>query len=108
MGGNGTVISHSSEFRKRRAINWVTLGVTYSAMYMARYNLSLALPYLQRVFGWDKTQMGTIISVAAAVYGFGAILNGPLGDKLGGRKSMIIGASGAVVFNTLFGLAAYL
>lgn len=108
MDGTRTVISHTNEFRKRRAINWITLGVTYSAMYMARYNLSLALPYLQKVFGWDKAQIGSIISVAAAVYGFGAILNGPVGDRLGGRKSMIIGASGAVVFNTLFGLAAYL
>jgi OPA family glycerol-3-phosphate transporter-like MFS transporter len=35
-------------------------------------------------------------------------LNGPIGDKLGGRKSMIIGATGAVVFNALFGLSAYL
>lgn len=101
-------ISHTDEFRRRRAVNWLTLGITYSAMYMARYNLSLALPFLQKIFGWDKAQIGTIISVAAAVYGFGAILNGPVGDKLGGRKSMIIGATGAVVFNVLFGLGAYL
>lgn len=101
-------IIHSDEFRRRRATNWVTLGVTYAAMYMARYNFSMAAPFLKTVFGWDKTQIGVIISVAAGVYGFGAILNGPLGDKLGGRKSMLIGASGAVVFNLLFGIGAYL
>jgi hypothetical protein len=30
--------SHSPRFRTRRAQNWLVLGFTYAAMYMARYN----------------------------------------------------------------------
>jgi OPA family glycerol-3-phosphate transporter-like MFS transporter len=102
------MLNHSPAFRRRRGINWLTLGITYAAMYMGRYNLSLVSPYLQKFYGWDKAQIGAIISPALLVYGFSAMFNGPIGDKIGGRKAMIVGASGAVVFNLLFGLGAYL
>jgi len=99
---------HSRAFRRRRALNWLTLGVTYSAMYMGRYNLSFANKALSESFGWDKTQMGTIITAGLSIYGFSAIFNGPIADKIGGRRAMLIGASGTVLFNILFGLGAYL
>lgn len=105
---NGPVSAYTPEFRRRRAMNWLTLGFCYSAMYMGRYNLSFANKSLSDTFGWDKTQIGTIISTALAIYGFSAIFNGPISDKIGGRRSMLIGATGTVVFNFLFGLGAYL
>jgi OPA family glycerol-3-phosphate transporter-like MFS transporter len=98
----------SKAFRGRRAQNWLVLGFTYSAMYMGRYNLSFANKALSDAFGWDKTQIGAIITAALSIYGFSAIFNGPIADKIGGRKSMLIGAAGTVVFNFLFGLGAYL
>jgi OPA family glycerol-3-phosphate transporter-like MFS transporter len=100
-------ITHSREFRKRRAVNWLTLGGTYAAMYMGRYNLSFANASLSSRFGWDKTQVGTIITAALTVYGFAAFVNGPIADRVGGRRAMLIGATGSVVFNLLFGLGAY-
>ncbi len=99
---------HSAAFRKRRALNWLTLGVTYAAMYMARYNLSFANKSLSDTFGWDKTQIGTIISVMLAIYGFSALFNGPIADRIGGRRAMLIGVSGSIVFNAAFGMGAYL
>lgn len=102
------VPNHTEAFRKRRAINWLTLGLTYSAMYMGRYNLSFANKALSQAFGWDKTQIGAIITAGLSIYGFSAIFNGPIADKIGGRKAMLIGAIGTVVFNLLFGIGAYL
>ncbi|OGC93497.1 hypothetical protein A2389_02945 [Candidatus Adlerbacteria bacterium RIFOXYB1_FULL_48_10] len=99
---------HSSAFRRRRAQNWLTLGLTYSAMYMGRYNLSFANKSLSTEYGWDKTQIGAIISFALMIYGISAMFNGPIADKIGGRRAMLIGATGTVVFNFLFGLGAYL
>jgi OPA family glycerol-3-phosphate transporter-like MFS transporter len=95
-------------FRRRRAANWLTLGFTYSAMYMGRYNLSFANKSLSNAYGWDKTQIGTIISSALLIYGLSAMFNGPISDRIGGRKSMLIGATGTVFFNLLFGLGAYM
>lgn len=101
-------INHSSAFRSRRAINWLTLGVTYAVMYMGRYNLSMVNKKLSDTYGWDKTQIGAIISAALTIYGISAIFNGPIADKIGGRRAMLIGAGGSVVFNFLFGLGAYM
>jgi len=100
-------IVHSDAFRRRRAINWLTLGLTYSAMYMGRYNLSFANKALSQTYGWDKTQIGAIITAGLSIYGFSAIFNGPIADKIGGRRAMLIGSIGTVLFNFLFGLGAY-
>lgn len=98
----------SPGFNRRGIANWFVLGSTYAAMYMARYNISLANKSLSDEYGWSKTQIGAIISTATLVYGLSAMFNGPIADRIGGRKAMLIGATGAFVFNTLFGLGAYM
>ena len=97
-----------TRFRLRRFLNWFPLGLTYAAMYMARYNLPLANNALREAYHWDKVQFGAIASTATLIYGFAALLNGPLADRLGGRKAMLIGSCGAFAFNLVFGLGAYL
>lgn len=99
---------HSREFKTRRALNWLTLGFTYAAMYMGRYNLSFANKALSDKYGWDKTQVGAIITAALTIYGISALFNGPIADRIGGRKAMLIGVTGAVIFNIAFGLGAYI
>lgn len=99
---------YSPEFKRRRALNWLTLGFTYAAMYMGRYNLSFANKSLSDNYGWDKTEIGAIITAALTIYGFSAMFNGPIADRIGGRKAMLIGTIGTVIFNLLFGLGAYL
>ena len=99
---------HAPEFRRRRALNWLVLGTTYATMYMARYNLSFANKALSDTFGWDKAQIGAIISTMLTIYGFSALFNGPIADRIGGRKAMLIGVCGAIVSNLAFGLGAYL
>jgi OPA family glycerol-3-phosphate transporter-like MFS transporter len=101
-------LNHPKEFRRRRAVNWLTLGLTYAVMYMARYNLSFANKALSDAYGWDKTQIGAIITAALSIYGISALFNGPIADRIGGRKAMLIGAIGTCFFNTLFGFGAYL
>jgi OPA family glycerol-3-phosphate transporter-like MFS transporter len=103
-----TTPNHSSEFQVRRFQNWITLVLTYAAMYMARYNFSFANKALSDQYGWSKSQIGGIISMASLVYGLAALFNGPIADRIGGRKAMIIGASGALVFNLMFGLGGFL
>lgn len=98
---------HSMAFRRRRAVNWLTLGFTYAAMYMGRYNLSFANKALSDTYGWDKTQIGAIITAALTIYGLSALFNGPIADRIGGRKAMLIGVFGSVIFNLAFGFGAY-
>jgi len=99
---------HSIQFRTRRTQNWLALGFTYAAMYMARYNFPFANKALSDQYGWSRAQIGGIITTATLLYGISALFNGPLADRFGGRRAMLIGATGACVFNLAFGLGAYL
>uniref|UniRef100_A0A832I5R9 MFS transporter n=1 Tax=Eiseniibacteriota bacterium TaxID=2212470 RepID=A0A832I5R9_UNCEI len=101
-------LHHTPRFLQRRTQNWLVLGLTYAAMYMARYNFPLANKALSDAYGWDRAQVGLIITTATLLYGISALLNGPIADRFGGRRAMLVGASGAFVFNLLFGVGAYL
>ena len=99
---------HSREFRNRRMQNWLVLGLTYAAMYMARYNFAFANKALSDEYGFSRTQVGWIITFSTLLYGLSAIFNGPIADKIGGRRAMLIGAAGACIWNLTFGLGAYM
>ena len=92
-------------FERRRLANWLTLGAAYAALYVARYNLSLANEPLSRAYGWSRGEVGAVVSVGFAVYGVAAALNGPLVDRIGGRAAMLAGLAGAAAANLAFGLA---
>ena len=66
-------IQHTDEFVKRRTQNWLVLGLTYAAMYTARYNFSFANKSLCDEFGWTKAQIGVVISSATLLYGLAAL-----------------------------------
>lgn len=97
-------LGHSDAFRKRRFMNWFPLGLTYSFLYFARYNINEATSALKNV---DNADFGTIFAVGAWVYGVSFVVNGPLTDRLGGRKTILIAAVGAAVANFMMGALVY-
>jgi OPA family glycerol-3-phosphate transporter-like MFS transporter len=94
-------------FRARRGLNWMSIGLLYTSFYMCRYNLSIANKSISTEFGFDKAQMGWIITVTSLAYACGQIINGLLTDKIGGKRAMLIGALGTIVANILFGAASF-
>jgi OPA family glycerol-3-phosphate transporter-like MFS transporter len=90
-------------FRQRRAINWLLAGAMYAFFYMARYNFTAINAYLADQFGWTNTELGYFDSAATLVYGCSVFLNGPLADRIGGRRAILFGAVGTAFFNLLFG-----
>jgi OPA family glycerol-3-phosphate transporter-like MFS transporter len=95
-------------FRARRGLNWGFLGLLYTSFYMCRYNLALANKSISDEFGYDKGRMGAIITTALFAYACGQIINGLLTDRIGGKRAMLIGATGTVIMNLLFGAASFL
>src|SRR5438128_1436084 len=93
-----------ARFRRRRAQNWVFLGVMYAFFYMARYNLSVADPYLKEAFGWDLADFGILKSAGLITYGVSVFVNGPIADRIGGKKAILIGALGSALSNIVFAL----
>lgn len=92
---------HSLRFRARRVINWFPLGLAYAFLYMGRYNLTVSKNALGSLM--TKADFGEIFGIGAIVYGLAFVVNGPLTDKIGGRKAMLIGVLGAIVSNVAMG-----
>ncbi|MGD0310350.1 MAG: MFS transporter [Acidobacteriota bacterium] len=97
----------NAEFRQRRVINWLSLGFLYAGFYATRYNYAAAAPLLASVFGWKNTELGVFETVMPLVYGLAVVLNGPLADRIGGKKAFLSGAVGVVLMNFLFGMASF-
>lgn len=94
--------AHSMTFRYRRALNWVPLGLAYAFFYMGRYNLTVAKSALGE--NLTKSEFGTIFAIGAWVYGISFLITGPLTDRIGGRRAMLIGTAGTIVCNVLMGI----
>ena len=104
-------LKHERWFLVRRFINWFPLGMTYAFFYMGRYNLNVCMTALGKKDDkpWmDNGDFGNIFAAGTVVYAFSFLLNGPLVDKIGGKKGILIGGLGSSVANILLGFLTYL
>ena len=99
-------MKHGPWFLSRRFINWFPLGMTYSFLYMGRYNLTVAKNALGALM--SNKDFGMIFGIGTGVYAFSFLVNGPLVDKIGGKKGILIAAVGAAVANTAMGAVVWL
>lgn len=93
-------VGHTDAFRRRRLMNWLPLGLTYAFLYMGRYNI-VELMKLDII---TPRQFGDIDGIGAIVYGVSFLVNGPLTDKFGGRRAILLAAGGAAVCNVGMGI----
>lgn len=99
-------VQHSQQYRVRRFFNWFPLGLTYAFLYMARYNLTVSKNALGELM--TKADFGTIFAAGTITYAFAFLINGPLTDKIGGKRAILISATGAALMNVLMGVLTYL
>jgi len=97
---------HSREFRWRRLLNWLPMGLTYAFLYFGRYNLTVSKNALGDLM--SKEDFGIIFGAGTIIYAFAFLINGPLTDRIGGRKAILSGALGAALMNMLLGIVTYL
>ncbi len=93
---------HSKAFKIRRFLNWFPMGLTYAFLYMGRYNLTVAKNSLGDMM--TKEDFGLIFGAGTLVYAFAFLLNGPLTDKVGGKKAILAASLGSGIMNLLMGL----
>ena len=86
---------------------WVCL-VGYIGYYLCRKNLSAAIPLMSDEFGYSNSDLGLIALYSEFAYALGKFINGPLGDKIGGKKIFLAGMVGAIACNFLFSLGSNL
>lgn len=99
-------LNHGSWYMIRRLINWLPLGMTYAFLYMGRYNLTVSKTALGAQM--TNADFGWIFGIGTVVYGISFLVNGPLVDKIGGKRGIIISALGASLANLVLGGITYL
>lgn len=102
---SGNPAGHDRAFRIRRLMNWLPLGLVYSFLYMGRYNLTVSKNALGSMM--SKEQFGIIFAAGTITYAFSFLINGPITDRIGGKKAILIGAFGSMVMNGVLGLVTY-
>jgi sugar phosphate permease len=110
QGDQKTLVSSEENTRLlywRTSTFWVML-IGYVGYYICRGNLAAAFPLLTQEFGYSNTQLGLIASLSEMAYAAGKFINGPLADKIGGRKIFLVGMAGAIFFNIIFAISASL
>jgi len=95
---------HTQEFRLRRFANWFPLGLTYASLYMGRYNFNVYRNHAHDIHGLTDGQVGTIATAGFWVYAASLLVNGPLAEKFGGRRAILVGVAGASAVNLAIAL----
>jgi OPA family glycerol-3-phosphate transporter-like MFS transporter len=94
-------------FRYWQSSTIAGLFIGYSGYYICRSNLSVATPLIISEFsdqGINKEVIGQIASLGVIFYALGKVVNGVLGDFIGGKKVFLIGMIGSVIATIAFGL----
>jgi OPA family glycerol-3-phosphate transporter-like MFS transporter len=106
-------VAHDRAYRMRRVANWLPLGLTYAFLYMGRYNLKVSEMTLGDIQGpsgaplMSNADFGVMFGIGTATYGCAFLLNGPLTDRFGGKKAIVLGALGAALANLAMGLVTH-
>lgn len=96
-------LRHGRRYVWRRFLNWFPLGMTYSFLYMGRYNI-VAFRNGVGAATMSNGQFGIIAGTGTAVYALSFLVNGPLVDKIGGKRGIVIAGLGAATMNLVLGL----
>ena len=72
---------------------------------MAHYSAPIFFPFISKEMGWAAAELGTIYTIYLGIFLCGGLLAGFLVDRIGGRKTFIIGAfiagTGLVLMTTM-------
>ena len=94
-----------------QAITVSVLVLAYAGYYLCRSDFSVALPLLLAELGsrgvpldTATVRMGSIASLGVLAYALGKFPSGGIADFLGGKRNLLLGMTGSVVFTLLFAL----
>lgn len=103
MSTNQKTVNLFNYWRKRV---FISIWITYSAFYLTRVNMSIAIPGIMKEFGYSKTVLGGILTCLFITYAIGQFINGQLGDKFGARRLISFGLLVSGVLNIIFGFTS--
>jgi OPA family glycerol-3-phosphate transporter-like MFS transporter len=98
--------------RRWQLLTVALLVVLYAACYLCRSNFSVTLKMIEaslveRGYSPSEAQqrLGTIASLGVLAYAIGKFVTGSIADFLGGRRNILFGMFGSVLFTVAFALS---
>ncbi|WP_373492710.1 MFS transporter [Aquiflexum sp.] len=85
-----------------------TSFIGYAVYYVCRVNISMALPGMEADLGFNKIQLGLVVSALQITYALGKFLNGILSDRSNPKYFMAIGLFMSGIANLIFGVTTSL
>jgi glycerol-3-phosphate transporter len=101
-------VDMNANYRYWRIRIMYSMMIGYAGFYLIRQNFSMAIPFMQSELGYSKTQIGTVLSIYAVIYGLGKGLSGLLGDRSNARYFMTFGLVMSAVTNFFMGFSSTL
>ena len=98
-------MADTGSFAYWRKKTLLTVWITYSAFYLCRVNMSIAVPGIMDEYGYSKTAMGGVMTALLIAYAIGQFVNGQLGDKFGARRLITLGILVSAILNIAFGFS---
>lgn len=110
---NQMAIAHvDSETRERfnywRTRTFYSIFFGYIFYYFTRKSFTFAMPALISEMGFDKADLGILVTVFSVTYGVSKFISGIFGDKSNPRYFMAIGLIITGILNLCFGLSSSL
>jgi len=93
----------SNAVKKRSLIIFIAVYIAYTAIYVARLNLSMASPEMKNIGMLNSAQIGLLGSLFSVIYACGRLLNGILSDRIAPWKMICTGLAAAGLSNLAIG-----
>ena len=90
-------------YNKWRLRILISIIFGYGTYYLCRQNFSMIMPAFMEEFGYSKTQLGWVLTLASIVYGIGKFVNGYISDKSNARYFMVIGLLCSAIITFILG-----
>jgi len=92
-------------YNKWRLRILISIIFGYGTYYLCRQNFSMIMPAFMEEFGYSKTQLGWVLTIASIVYGVGKFVNGYISDKSNARYFMVIGLLCSAIITFILGFS---
>lgn len=92
-------------YNKWRLRILISIIFGYGTYYLCRQNFSMIMPAFMEEFGYSKTQLGWVLTLASIVYGVGKFVNGYISDKSNARYFMVIGLLCSAIITFILGFS---
>lgn len=107
-GDSGTMVLHEDKMDKTQFKTVWVMMFLYFCFYFSKYNMSAATKPIQDAFGFTSAEFGMVFTVFTAVYAFGQFFSGFLADRYNAKVIMLVGVTGSLMANFLFGMSSAL